>query len=744
MSNRVYRDFDLSIRAAEDGKSYEADVRESAGGDGRADFTRDELPLDSLQDAPADSPTADRHLSAAAAGASSAYLFGMRPPPDKETAQSYGELLFDAVFKGTIRDCLVKSRVSAIRDKAILRLRLFLNRAPELGALPWEYLFSRDFGLFFGYDSRPNTVIVRYLDLPEEIEDLTVKSPLRVLVMVAKPSDAEQLKVDLEWQQLQESLAELQSQNLVELELLPKATLAALYECLTNQPEDRPFHVFHFIGHGLFDPTTAEGKLLLEDEEQRGEPVSGETLGVALKGHGIRLAVINACEGARISKTDSYLGLAPCLLRDAVIPAVIAMQFKITDQAAIAFARHFYGAIADGRPVDEALALARRKMYLEKHFVEWAVPVLYMRTKNSYLLDPNAAGEGGSVNGDSAAATQPQPLTPAHANKMEEHYQSVIEALRCGRLVPFLGLDINLFGRRPTIPWRPGELLPGSQELTNYLAAQFKYPADGSGAHDLLEVSQYVAVRGKLGNLYETLGEIFGGNHTLTPLHHFFARLPQLLRERGYPIKKDPLRQRLVIVTTNYDSLLETAFNQSVPAYHVVSYLANGGDQGKFLHCKFNNGATRFAEVITDGGGYQAFAEDKDYDPVILKLPGSLDHGDPSRRFSVAVTEDQYFDFLTRRELSGLLPVELTSKLRWSSHLFLGYSLREWNLRALVFRIWDEQKPSYLSWAVHPGEIGAEEHFWKACRVEPVSAELPDYLTGLSERLDRMPPAGGE
>jgi hypothetical protein len=740
LSNRVYRDFNLSIRAAGDGKSYQAEVTESAGGDGSAVFTRDELPIDSLQDAPLDPPAADRHLSGAAMGAPSPYLFGMRPPPDKKTAQSYGERLFDAVFKGTLRDCLVKSRVSAIKDKAVLRLRFFLKEVPELGALPWEYLFSRDFGLFFGYDNWPNTAIVRYLNLPEEIEDLTVKSPLRVLVMIAKPADAEQLKVDLEWRELEESLADLQSRNLVELELLQQATLAALDERLASQPEDRQFHVFHFIGHGLFDPVTAEGKLLLEDESGRGEPVSGETLGVALRGYGIRLAVINACEGARISKTDSYLGLAPCLLRNALIPAVVAMQFKITDQAAIDFARHFYGAMADERPVDEAMAHTRRKMYLDKHFVEWAVPVLYMRTKNGYLLR-RQAGEEPSVNGDSAAPPQPQPVTPAPGRPMEEHYQSVVEALRDGQLVPFLGLDINLFGRRPASAWQPGDLLPGRQELTNYLAAQFNYPETGPGAPDLLEVSQYVAVRGMLGKLYESLGEIFGGNHTLTPLHHFFARLPQVLREKGYPLKKDPLRQRLVIVATNYDSLLETAFNQSVPAYHVVSYLAKGGDQGKFLHCKFNNGLRRFAEVITDGGGYQAFAEDKDYDPVILKLPGSLDHGDPSRRFSAAVTEDQYFDFLTRRELSGLLPAELTSKLRWSSHLFLGYSLREWNLRAMVFRVWDEQKPSYLSWAVHQGENGTEEHFWKACGVEPVSAELPDYLTALSERLERMPHA---
>jgi hypothetical protein len=741
MPNRVYKDFTLSIRTAGDGRDYHAEVTETAGGDGSAVFTRAELPFDSLSAGPADVPAADRLLGGAPGAMS--YALGLRRPPDVATAKNYGGRLFEAVFKGTLRDSLVTSRGSAQKDKAVLRLRLNLTDVPELAVLPWEYLFHKDLSLFFGYDTKPPTVIVRYLNLPEPIEDLTVKSPLRVLVMLSKPSDAEHLEVDLEWQQLKAALTELQNQQLVELELLPHATLSALDERLAGQPEDRPFHVFHFIGHGLFDSTTGQGKLLLEDARHRGEAVNGETLGQALRPYGLRLAVINACEGARIATADSYHGLAPDLLRTALIPAVVAMQFKITDRAAIAFAHHFYTAIADAKPVDEALTQARRKMFLDQHQVEWAVPVLYMRTRNGYLLDPQEDVNGGMPNG---AVPPPPPVLP----HLERHYQSVIEALRDGKLVPFLGLDINLFGREPANPWQPGRVLPGSQELAAYLAAQFHYPAAGPGsAPSLLQISQYVDVQGMLGHLYDQLMDIFGGELQPTLLHRFFARLPQMLREKGYPLKQDPLRQRLVIVTTSYDNLLETAFNQAVPAYHVVSYLAKGGDQGKFLHCKFSKGVfdatpvRRFTEVITDGSDYRAFAEDKDYDPVILKLPGSLEHGDATHRRSVAITEDHYFDYLTRRELSSLLPTELTSKLRWSSHLFLGYSLREWNLRALIFRIWDERKPGYPSWSIHQGEDATEEQFWQAFGVQPLAAQLPDYLDGLRARLERLLPAGG-
>ena len=43
-------------------------------------------------------------------------------------------------------------------------------------------------------------------------------------------------------------------------------------------------------------------------------------------------------------------------------PAVVAMQYEITDRAAIEFSRYFYNSIAAGTPVDAAVARARRGM----------------------------------------------------------------------------------------------------------------------------------------------------------------------------------------------------------------------------------------------------------------------------------------------------------------------------------------------------------------------------------------------
>ncbi len=97
------------------------------------------------------------------------------------------------------------------------------------------------------------------------------------------------------------------------------------------------------------------------------------------------LVVLNACEGARSDPTDPFAGTAQSLIQQG-IPAVVAMQFEITDPAAITFAHELYGAIADGYPLDAAVAEARKAIWANGNQVEWATPVLYLRAPDGRIF----------------------------------------------------------------------------------------------------------------------------------------------------------------------------------------------------------------------------------------------------------------------------------------------------------------------------------------------------------------------
>ena len=81
---------------------------------------------------------------------------------------------------------------------------------------------------------------------------------------------------------------------------------------------------------------------MFEDEDGNGVPVGGPSLAYLLQDHpSLRLAVLNACNGARASRDDTFAGTAQVLVQRGV-PAVIAMQSEVMDETACGFAEKFY------------------------------------------------------------------------------------------------------------------------------------------------------------------------------------------------------------------------------------------------------------------------------------------------------------------------------------------------------------------------------------------------------------------
>ncbi len=323
----------------------------------------------------------------------------------EKTARELGAPLFDTVFDGEVRSCLRRSLDEADRQGKGLRIRLHLVDVPELAELPWEYLYDPTLDRFFCLSKE--TPIVRYLDLPQRIQPLAVQPPLCVLAILSSPRDQPPLDLDHEWTKLCQATSPLEQRGLLVLERLPEgeATLPALQRRLRQ----RPYHVFHYVGHGGFDEEAQDGVLILEDKERQSHAVSGQALGVLLHNERtLRLAILNACEGARASPTDPFAGTAQSLVRNR-IPAVVAMQFEISDEAARTLATEFYAALADGYPVDAALAEARMAVYLQGNEREWGTPVLYMRAPDGRVFDIAPGEELEPVQVPPAPVEQPAP-----------------------------------------------------------------------------------------------------------------------------------------------------------------------------------------------------------------------------------------------------------------------------------------------------------------------------------------------
>ena len=129
------------------------------------------------------------------------------------------------------------------------------------------------------------------------------------------------------------------------------------------------------------------GILVLENPHGAPHEVTGEELGSLLQDErSLRLVVLNSCEGARGSHVDPFSGVASSLVQYG-IPAVVGMQFEITDEAAITFAGRLYSALAQGFPIDAALAQSRKAIFAAGNDIEFGTPVLFLRAADARLFD---------------------------------------------------------------------------------------------------------------------------------------------------------------------------------------------------------------------------------------------------------------------------------------------------------------------------------------------------------------------
>ncbi len=315
-----------------------------------------------------------------------------------------------------------------------------------------------------------------------------------------------------------------------------------------------------------------------------------------------------------------------------------------------------------------------------------------------------------------------------------EHFETVARAIGENRVVPFLGASVNLVGRPPDKTWQFGQsdFLPVGSEIAEHLARVFDYPANEP--RDLVRVSEFVAIKSGIGPLYDELRKIYKIDYPPTPLHHFFAALPALLRERGYP-------SELLLVTTNYDDALERAFRAANEPFDLVTYIAEGEARGKFLHT-MPDGKTR---AIDKPNKYLGFAPEER--TIILKIHGVIDRQNRAHD-SYVITEDHYIDYLAYKDIAQQLPAQLLEKMSWSHFLFLGYSLRDWNLRVILHRIWGEQKFKYKAWAVNGSVLFRdkpellEQDFWRLRDVDIIKLPLDDYAESLQAQIEALPQGG--
>ncbi len=313
--------------------------------------------------------------------------------------QHLGVNLWQWLFNGPIKSSFERSQGIAMGQNIPLRVRLDI-RDPELIAMPWEImqqqpgsralslnrkiLFSRtssdvDPLEASSLDETLKILLVLGKDSPgEEAEEIeTVETAGEVAQGEDAAPTAARLQLEQEADLLKKILEQSGDLNASvtakrQVDMLLQPTAAELSKAVGKEGHN----VFFYSGHGV--PGPDGGLLFLSDAT-----LSGTELAQVLTRAGVKLAVFNTCWGAQPEETQQQSlprsSLAEVLLHHG-LPAVVAMRDSIADEEAISFIQVFAQTLAERKPVDEAVAIARQHLLTLYHFNQpaWTLPVLYM------------------------------------------------------------------------------------------------------------------------------------------------------------------------------------------------------------------------------------------------------------------------------------------------------------------------------------------------------------------------------
>jgi len=309
-----------------------------------------------------------------------AALANLSPTADGETiVRAAGEALFNWLLVEPLKTHLRLAWDRAQRNGQGLRLRLCIDSA-AIGAWPWEALHDPERDHTFATSA--STPLVRYFDQANHLGGLArqqAEPPLNLLLVLPMMADldlaSERLSIAQVASSLTTNLRVHALDGIVRRTDLADALLTADYD------------IVHFSGHGAV--VDGRGYVALNLRDGRPDWIHSGTLAqLALNHKPIKLVVLNVCGNTRGDDGRAFQGLAPQMVRSGV-PAVVAMQYPISDEAATTFAREFYKRLCAGEDagqVDVAVTYARGMLaVLHPNEHSWVAPVLYTHAADGVI-----------------------------------------------------------------------------------------------------------------------------------------------------------------------------------------------------------------------------------------------------------------------------------------------------------------------------------------------------------------------
>ncbi|MCB8924022.1 MAG: CHAT domain-containing protein [Ardenticatenaceae bacterium] len=310
-----------------------------------------------------------------------------------------GEHLFEAIFDKQLQAEFEHLYKKVLADDDLLRIELDIDEEylPQVAAFPWEFMRPPK-GTALLLSASPHLILSRRprLHIAAPRLQLEKDDKIRILLVVSYPGSRADAELGaVVYQPILDALNEMADAGNSSIELI--FTDNAQPKELDHLLKAHKPHVFHFIGHGRLhqvEQTGEErGQLALAPEDD----LFGEAQWVDAdyfsrlfsENHPApSLVLLQACEGARLSESRAFASVTSRIVQQN-IPAVVGMQYVVSNDTAVGFIETFYRELAQDAPLDVAVQAARHAITMRDYRDEardFATPVLFMRLPDGRLF----------------------------------------------------------------------------------------------------------------------------------------------------------------------------------------------------------------------------------------------------------------------------------------------------------------------------------------------------------------------
>lgn len=582
----------------------------------------------------------------------------------------YGKLLSKALFTEELKSVLSKAVAVAETGDFPLRVRLLIgSTAGQLHSLRWETLCSPEDDTTIATNER--ILFSRYLGSSDmRPVGLAPRARLRALIVIANPSDL--ATYSLAPVDVNGELARAKSAfGKIDVKCLLSegpATLEAIFRELREG-----YDILYLVCHGVLrkievgeGETEQEPWLFLENRTGVTRRVSGREFTTSLRQlrHCPRLVVLASCESSGTGQTelnkqgdDGVLASLGPLLAAEGVPAIIAMQGKVSMDTIARFMPVVFRELNKHGEIDQAVAAGRKEVQDRS---DWWMPVLYSRLKSGRLWYAPGLGRDGKGFGK---------------------WPAVIDNIDRKKCTPILG------------PGLSEHILGSRQEMAHLWAESYEFPMSPHEQDDFPRIAQYLSVAQQpqfpvnkfLDSLAESIRSRIPKDQRESlaklPLHKLIEKVGRQVRSYlpADPYEVLALLDLPIYITTDPTDLLADALREA-------------GRNPVSEYCRWKNN-TRKASEIKNRPEYEPTPEE----PLVFHLFGRV--AEPN---SLVITEDNYFDYLagmTRNK--DLIPEVVRDALVDSGLLFLGFQMEDWNFRVLLRSILDFEGSSRRAGYAH-------------------------------------------